>query len=75
MAKKDEPQKGEMLVATESFSCRYEGADHAFVAGQTRVRDGHPILKNIRHLFKPIEAHYEHHQVEAATAAPGETRD
>lgn len=61
MAKKNEltPEKGEILIAIESFSCRHEGSDHAFVAGQTRVRDGHPILKNIRHLFKPIEAHYE----------------
>ena len=71
MAKVRAVERGEMLVAIESFSHRFEGADHAFVLGVTRVRSGHPILRGIEHLFKPIEPHYE---VEAASAAPGEKR-
>lgn len=69
---KASPALGEILVAKESFSTRYEGADHSFQAGQSRVRAGHPILKGIEHLFEPIRAHYEF--VEAATQAPGEKR-
>lgn len=72
MAKKAESVGAGVLVATESFVTEFEGASHAFYAGVTRVREGHPILQNIRHLFKQIDVHYE---VEAATAAPGETRD
>ncbi len=63
--------EGTILVAKESFCCRYEGADHSFVAGTSRVRAGHPILKGIEHLFEPIKPHYEFEQ---ATAAPGEHR-
>lgn len=53
------PTDESILVANESFSSRYEGADHAFVKGTTRVRAGHPILKGIEHLFVPITPHYE----------------
>ncbi len=56
----------DMLVANESFSKRYEGADHAFVQGQTRVRKGHPILAGIEHLFGPLKPHYEYQAPEAA---------
>lgn len=62
---------GPILVANDSFSVRYEGADHAFRAGESRVRAGHPILKGIEHLFDPIKPHYD---FEAATAGPGEKR-
>ncbi len=57
----------DILTPSESFSMSYEGADHAFVQDQTRVRAGHPILRGIEHLFKPIRVHYEY---EAAVAAP-----
>lgn len=69
--KEVEAVEGRILVAIDSFSRRFEGADHSFQKDVTRVRAGHPILKGIEHLFKPIEAHYE---VEAASAAPGEKR-
>lgn len=71
MPKDTTPDEGRILVAKESFSKRFQGADHTFNAGVTRVREGHPILKGIEHLFKPIDAHYD---VETATAAPGESR-
>lgn len=69
---KHEDGRGEVLVAKESFVARYDGADHHFTAGVTRVRAGHPILKGIEHLFQPVVAHYE---VEQATNAPGERRE
>ncbi len=67
---------GVILVALDSFAVRYEGADHSFTKGVSRVRAGHPILTrsnsgDITHLFEPIEPHYE---IEQATAAPGEQR-
>jgi hypothetical protein len=60
-----------VLVATESFAKRWQGADYSFQAGVTRVREGHPMLKGIEHLFEPISADFEFEQ---ATAAPGEKR-
>jgi hypothetical protein len=71
MAKKTPAPEGAMLVAKESFATNWEGQDRSFVAGMTRVRDGHPILKGIEHLFEPVRAHYE---IEQATDAPGERR-
>jgi hypothetical protein len=67
---------GRILVATESFSARFEGSDHGFTDGRTTVREGHPILKGIEHLFRPITPNYEWQRngVEQATAAPGEHR-
>ena len=60
-----------LLVAADTFTADFEGVPHTFIEDQTRVREGHPILKGIEHLFKPIKAHYE---IEAASAAPGERR-
>lgn len=40
-------------------------------AGHTRVRKGHPILKDRASLFEPLEVHYD---IEQATSRPGERR-
>lgn len=61
---------GQILVATESFSARFEGADRHFVANHTTVREGHPVLKGIAHLFTPIVPHYEVEQAPPALAEP-----
>lgn len=71
MGKDPVVQGRRIMVAKESFVTRYEGVDLTFLAGQTRVEEGHPILVGREHLFEPIKAHYE---VEAATAGPGEVR-
>jgi hypothetical protein len=63
--------EGKILVAKESFVIRWEGADVVFVAGETFVEEGHPILEGREKLFRPLAAHY---RVEQATAWPGETR-
>jgi hypothetical protein len=60
-----------MLVAIESFSVRRDGADRNFVAGQTRIYEGHPWLVGIEHLFGPLDVHYDY---ERAEAEPGEPR-
>jgi hypothetical protein len=80
MPKKTEPVRARLLVAKEAFTCRFQGADHSFNPGDI-VEEGHPILRGIEHLFKPVEAitHYRVHTpedapVEQATAAPGEER-
>lgn len=69
MAKAKDPT---LYVATDSFTVRYQGVDHTFEKGVTRVRAGHPVMVGREHMFEPIRAHYEW---EAATAAPGETRE
>lgn len=62
---------GLIYIATESFSCNLDGVPVVVRAGETRVREGHELLRGREHMFKPITAHYE---VEQATAAPGEAR-
>jgi hypothetical protein len=71
MTKTTEQPQGEILVAKETFTKRFQGADYTFTAGRDRVRAGHPILQGIEHLFEPIWPHYE---IEQATSAPGEKR-
>jgi hypothetical protein len=68
---KDDAVDRSVLVADESFAVRFEGADHHFAKDITRVRAGHPILKGVEHLFRPVDAHYDY---EAATSAPNEKR-
>jgi hypothetical protein len=63
---------GDMYVARQSFSV--DGPDGAAVSvhgGITRVRAGHWLLEGREAMFELLTAHYD---VEAATAAPGETR-
>lgn len=71
MAKVTKPQQGQILVAKESFSTVVDGVPVSVVAGQTRVREGHPLLKGREQFFELLTVHYD---VEQATAAPGETR-
>lgn len=61
----------EVFVPRESFTALIDGAEVSFVKDSTRVREGHPILERLGHLFEPIQVDYE---VEQATAAPGEKR-
>ena len=60
-----------VFVPVESFVASVDGTDAGFVQNQTRVREGHRILDMFPHLFEEIRVDYD---VEAATAAPGETR-
>ncbi len=60
-----------MLVAKEGFVKEIDGAPRQFIAGETRLLEGHPWLRGIEHLFEPMRETYE---VEAATAGPGEKR-
>ncbi len=66
------PTEGRVLVAIESFACHRDGADWTFVAGQTLIREGHPWLRGIEHLFEPVTPQFD---IEQATAAPGEVRE
>jgi len=73
MAKSETHQasEGRIFIAKESFAMNFNGADISVIAGSTRVREGHPLLKGPEHLFEPINVHYD---VESATDAPGEKR-
>jgi hypothetical protein len=62
---------GEIFVAKQSFTTELDGVPISVYGGQTRVRAGHPLLQGREALFEPLKVHYD---VEAATAAPGETR-
>jgi hypothetical protein len=63
---------GKMYVPLET--CRLGDYPNMFVKNQTRVREGHPVLKQFGHMFREAEAEYEWPDVEQATAAPGERR-
>lgn len=59
-------------VARESFNTNLkDGTQVTVVAGRTRVREGHELLKGREMMFEPLVVDYE---IEQATAAPGEKR-
>ena len=62
-----------VYIATESGSAEVDGETYIFTRGQTRVREGHPLLDAVRDYFEPVGDHI-HYDVEQATAAPGEKR-
>ncbi len=61
-------------VATETFACEVDGAGVIVHSGQTRVREGHPMLDTYRQSFKLADEGIHFETVEQATAAPGERR-
>lgn len=61
----------DIWVATETFFA--EGETSPIRKGETRVRDGHPLLKKYADYFEPADSNV-HFDVEQATAAPGEKR-
>ena len=73
MTKLTEAAEGRILVAKESFTHTFQGAVHVFVEGQSRVREGHPVLRGIEHLFEPIRPQ-PGYEIEDASAAPGSKR-
>jgi hypothetical protein len=64
----------DIYVAIESGSAEVEGKPFIFIRGVTRIRYGHPALRQIGQFFKPVEENV-HYDVERATAAPGEKRE
>jgi len=64
----------DIYVAIESGSAEVEGRPFTFIRGVTRIRYGHPALRQIGQFFKPVEENV-HYDVERATAAPGEKRE
>ena len=62
-----------VYIATESGAAEVDGQPFTFVRGVTRVRAGHPVLRQLGAFFRPVEEAV-HYDVEQATAAPGEKR-
>jgi len=60
-----------IYIATNSFATHVDGKRVMVRKGVTRVREGHPLLKDNPDRFKPIDVQYD---VEQATKAPGEKR-
>lgn len=64
--------EGKIFVATETGQASVEGyGEVLFTKGVTRVREGHPILKQLGRLFEPLVVQYD---LEDATADPGTKR-
>jgi hypothetical protein len=63
--------KGDILVATETFATVVDGVPISVRRGETRVRAGHPLVKGREMWFKVLDVQYD---TEQATAAPGEVR-
>ena len=70
MPRKQEP-KAEIYVARSTGVIRIKGESFTYIAGRTRVRAGHPLLKALPDKFQPLSLDYD---LEQATAAPGERR-
>lgn len=64
---------GAIYVAIESGFAEVKGQLYQFTKGVTRVRAGHPLLKDHGVFFEPVDEHVTY-EVEQATAAPGEKR-
>jgi hypothetical protein len=62
-------------IAVQSGVCEIKGEPFVFVKGATLVREGHPLLAAVPDYFEPVTEHLHHdHELEAATATPGEKR-
>lgn len=61
----------EIFVATESAALYVGGERYLIHKGKTRVRSGHPLLKNNSRFFGPLDVDFD---VEDATARPGQRR-
>lgn len=64
---------GAVYVATTSGSTDIKGETYVFVRGQTRVREGHALLKAVPDYFEPVEEHV-HYEHGASAKADTETR-
>jgi len=63
---------GAIWVAKDSGIASVPGyGEITFIAGVTRIREGHPILKQIGHYFEPLTIQYD---LEDTSAAPGDKR-
>lgn len=60
----------EILVAKESFSTEINGTPRVVTKGET-FREGHPVIEGREEMFEPFKVD---HELEQATAAPGEKR-
>ena len=62
-------KEAEVYVARSTGVVKIDGLIHRYIAGRTRIRAGHPLLRALPDAFMPMELDYE---VEQATA--GEKR-
>ena len=62
-----------IYVATETGTLTVGDEVFVIYAGRTRVREGHPLLKQHPSFFEPSDAHVDY-EWEVATKAPGEKR-
>lgn len=63
---------GQIYVAKDSGVASVpEYGEIVFTKGVTRIREGHPILKQLAPYFEPLTVQYD---IEDTTAAPGDKR-
>ena len=64
---------GDIYIANQSFAADLDGSPIVVRKGETRVREGHALLKQFPEYFERADSKV-HFDVERATAAPGEKR-
>lgn len=64
----------DIFIARETFTTEINGLPETIIAGKTRVREGHPLLKRNPDYFERLDDSTVHFDVEQATKAPGEKR-
>jgi hypothetical protein len=62
-----------VYVAKETMVVEYDGHPVTIIAGKTRIREGHKIMKGREVFFEPLTDEVDF-EVETATAAPAEER-
>jgi hypothetical protein len=60
-------------VATDTGVVEEDGVPYHFKRNETRVPEGHYLLKAVPHVFRELDAEGPPN-IESATAAPGEVR-
>lgn len=64
----------DIYIARESFTVDLDGIPQSIIAGKTRVREGHPLLRQNGEYFERLDDSTVDFDVEEAIKSPGYKR-